>query len=91
MTRKEIKKSINSQVLTVFFLPLLAAGVHLAFAFPMLSKMLALFSLTNTTLLILVTVCCYLVFAVFYIFVYRITSRSYYTIVSGIQKEHAAK
>ncbi len=91
MTRREIKKSINSQVLTVFFLPFIAAGVHLAFAFPMLNKMLAMFSLTNTALLIFVTVCCYLIFAVFYVLVYRITSRSYYTIVSGIQKEHAVK
>ncbi len=91
MTKKEIKKSINSQVLTVFFLPLVVAGIHLAFAFPMLSKMLAMFSLTNTSLLILVTVCCYLVFAAFYVLVYRITSRSYYTIVSGAQKRHAEK
>ena len=40
MTKREIKKSINSQMLTVFFMPLIAAGVHLAFAFPMIYKML---------------------------------------------------
>ena len=34
MTRQDIKKSINSQILTVFFTPLLMAGIHLAFAFP---------------------------------------------------------
>lgn len=83
MTKKEIKKSVNSQVLTVFFLPLLAAGVHLAFAFPMVSKLLALFSLTNTRLMIAITICCYLIFALFYVLVYRTTSRAYYRIVSA--------
>lgn len=83
MTKKEIKKSINSQVLTVFFLPLLAAGLHLAFAFPLIYKLLILFALTNQTLLILVTVCCYLVFALFYVLIYRVTSKAYYSIVSG--------
>ena len=87
MTKREIKKSINSQILTVFFLPLLAAGVHLAFAFPFIYKMLALFSLMNLNLLILVTVCCYLIFALFYVLVYRITSKAYYSIVSGAKEE----
>ena len=87
MTKKEIRKSVNSQVLTVFFLPLLAAGVHLAFAFPLIYRLLILFSLTNLHLLILVTVCAYLVFALFYVLVYRITSGAYYHIVSGTAKE----
>ena len=88
MTKKEIRKSINSQVLTVFFLPLIAAGLHLTFAFPMISKLLVLLGLTNTKLLILVTVLCYLVFALFYILVYRITSKAYYSIVSGAKEEN---
>lgn len=83
MTKKEIKKSINSQILTVFFLPLIAAGVHLAFAFPLINKMLMAFNLTNLNLLILVTVCCFIIFAIFYVVVYRITSKAYYSIVSG--------
>ncbi|HIY27423.1 MAG TPA: ABC transporter permease, partial [Firmicutes bacterium] len=87
MTKKEIRKSVNSQVLTVFFLPLLVAGVHLAFAFPLIYRLLILFSLTNLHLLILVTVCAYLVFALFYVLVYRITSGAYYHIVSGTSKE----
>lgn len=88
MTKKEIRKSINSQVLTVFFLPIITAGVHLAFAFPMISKLLVLFGLTNTKLLIWVTMACYLIFALFYILVYRITSRAYYSIVSGAKEEN---
>lgn len=83
MTRREIKKSINSQILTVFFLPLLAAGVHTAFAFPFVRKILLLFSVTNTALLIAVTAACYLAFAGFYVLVYLATSRAYYGIVSG--------
>lgn len=85
MTRREIKKSVNSQVITVFFLPLAAAGLHLAFAFPMIQKCLLLLGLTNQTLLIIVTLACFGVFALMYVLVYRITSHSYYAIVSGMK------
>ncbi|MFR1518644.1 MAG: ABC transporter permease [Clostridia bacterium] len=87
MTKTEIRKSINSQVLTVFFLPLLTAGVHLVFAFPMISKMLRLFSLTDTKLFVLVMIGSYLVFAFFYVAVYLLTSREYFSIVSGGKKK----
>ena len=83
MKQKEIRQSINSQVLTVFFLPLIAAGVHTAFAFPLISKLLVLFSVTDKKLLLGVTGACYLGFTLFYIIVYVVTSREYYTIVSG--------
>lgn len=83
MTQREIKKSINSQMLTVFFMPLIAAGVHLAFAFPMIYKMLILFGLVNKVFLVMVTVGCFLLFALLYMLVYKITSRAYYSIVSG--------
>lgn len=83
MTKREIKKSINSQMLTVFFMPLIAAGVHLAFAFPIIYKMLILLGLVNKVFLIMVTVGCFLLFALLYMLVYKITSRAYYSIVSG--------
>ena len=83
MTKKEIRKSINSQILTVFFLPLLAAGVHVIFAFPMIQRTLMMFGLTNVPLLVLVAVGCYLLFGLFYVIVYRGTSRAYFKIVSG--------
>ena len=86
MTRKEVKQSINSQVLTVFFLPLITAGIHLAFAYPLISKILLLMSATEEKLLIMVTIACYLVFALFYVVVYAVTSKEYYTIVSGKAK-----
>lgn len=86
MTKKQIKKSINSQVLTVFAAPLIMSGVHIAFAFPIISKMLRLFGLFNTGLFIGVTIASFAIFALFYIIVYRITSHSYYSIVSGADK-----
>ena len=89
MTPREIKRSVNSQVLTVFFLPLVTAGVHVAFAFPMIAKLLLLFSLTNVKLFTLVTLGCFLVFALFYILVYRITSYAYLKIISGDKKRWA--
>ncbi|MGI5959516.1 MAG: FtsX-like permease family protein [Massiliimalia sp.] len=89
MTKKEIKKSINSQILTVFFLPLLTAGVHLAFAFPIVYRLLMLLGLGDKMLLAVITLCCYLVFAFFYVLVYRLTSKAYYSIVSGAQEKRA--
>lgn len=83
MTKKEIRKTINSQLLTVFFLPLAGAGLHLTFAFPIIRKLLLLFNLNNVPLFIATTIICFVVFAVFYTIVYRITSNAYYKIVSG--------
>lgn len=83
MTKKEIKQSINSQVLTVFFAPLAAAGVHMAFAFGIISRLLTLFGLTDAGLFAVVTLCCFMVFGILYTAVYLITSGSYYKIVSG--------
>ena len=87
MTPKEVRQTINSQVMTVFFLPLVVAGIHTAFAFPMIEKMVQLLAFTDRKFLILVTVCSYLVFALFYIIVYQVTSKQYYKIVSGKQEE----
>lgn len=82
MTKEEIRKSINSQILTIFFVPLLTAGIHIIFAFPVVAKLLLLFGLTNTKLFVMVNVGTYLVFAAFYILFYMATSRAYYKIVS---------
>ena len=84
MTAEEIRKSVNSQMLTVFFLPLIAAGVHLTFAFPLIRKMLLIFGVADLPLLIAATLICYLIFAFFYMLVYRATSKSYLSIVSGL-------
>lgn len=81
MTRKEIKKSINSQILTVFAAPLLASGIHLCFAFPLIQKLLLMFGLSNTPLLVGITVGSYLIFGILYAVMYKATSRSYYQLV----------
>lgn len=86
MTKREIRKSINSQMLTVFCLPLLTAGVHLCFAFPMIHKMLRMFNLWNTTLLIETTAVCFVLFGLLYTLVYRLTSNAYFNIVSGAKE-----
>ena len=83
MTKKEIKKSINSQILTVFFLPILIAGVHLIFSFNMIGKVLSLISLASLGFLGVLTLICFLIFAVFYILIYIITSKAYYSIVKS--------
>ena len=82
MTKPEIRRSINSQLLTVFFLPLLFAGLHLAFAFPFIRKILYMFSFYNTGFLIWMTVISFFVFALLYALVYKKTSNTYYKIVS---------
>jgi putative ABC transport system permease protein len=82
MSRNEVKKSIHSQVLTVFFLPLVTAGVHILFAFPVITKLLAVFNLTNVTLFAWCTVGTFLIFAAVYAIVYGMTARIYYKIVS---------
>lgn len=83
MTKREIRKSINSQLLTVFFLPLLFAAMHLAFAFPMIRRMLTLFNLNSLFLFAATTAVSFFVFSLLYVLVYRITSNAYYRIVSA--------
>ena len=87
MTREDIQKSVNSQMLTVFFLPLATAGLHTAFAFPMVQKLLALFNLRNTALMLLTFAATVLVFGLFYAVVYKVTANAYFAIVSGAKNE----
>ena len=87
MTRRDIRASINSQMLTVFASPLLLAGLHLCFAFPFLWKILMLFGLLDKVLVTWVALGCFLIFALAYALVYKLTSNTYYTIVSGAKAE----
>ena len=82
MTKQEIRRSINSQLLTVFFLPLIFAGLHLSFAFPFIRKILYLFAFYNTSFLVWTTVISFCVFALIYAAVYKKTSNTYYKIVT---------
>lgn len=81
MSKKEVKKSIHSQVLTVFFLPLVTAVIHICFGFKVITKLLKLLNLSNVTLFFWCTVATISVFAIIYVLVYAVTARTYYRIV----------
>ena len=81
MSRREVKSTINSQVLLVFFLPLVVAGMHLAFAFPILEKVLHILLLSSTSLFVACSLVTFGVFAAVYTLIYMATARTYYKIV----------
>lgn len=81
LTDAEIRRSVNSQVLTVFFAPLLMAGLHMLFAMPMIRLILGAFGFHNDSLFYGIGIGCYVVFAVIYALMYLLTSRRYYRIV----------
>ena len=81
LTDAEIRRSVNSQVLTVFFAPLLMAGVHMMFAMPMIRLILGAFGLHNDPLFYGIGVGGYVAFAGIYALMYLLTSRRYYRIV----------
>ena len=91
MTQRDIRRSVNAQMLMVFFLPLGFAGLHLGFAFPMLHKLLMLFCLYDLPLLLGTTAITFVVFGLLYALVYRATSNAYYRLVSGITKDEKAQ
>ena len=81
MDKTEVKKTIGKQILMVFFLPLAGAIIHVAFAFPVITKMLAAFRLTNISLIFLCTLVGVVVYALVYTGVYLLTARSYYKMI----------
>ena len=82
LDEKQTKRTIRKQILTVFFLPLIFAFVHLAFAYHMLSLMLKVLGVLNAALMLEVTLGVCAVFFIVYVLVFLITSRSYRRIVS---------
>jgi putative ABC transport system permease protein len=82
MSREEIKKTISSQILLVFFLPLVTACIHIAFAFKIITKLLAVMNLTNVSLFAWCTLFTVIIFGAIYGIVYAATARIYYRIVS---------
>lgn len=81
LSEREARRAIRSQILTVFFMPILVAAVHIAFDFNLVVQLLRLFSLTNLRLTALCTLGTLLVFCAVYAVVYALTARSYYKIV----------
>ena len=82
MTDREVRASIHSQILLVFFLPLCTAGIHTAAAYPMVSKLLTLFQLTSTGHYALCTAGTLAVFCAVYALVYGLTARAYRMIIA---------
>lgn len=81
LDQQQIKQTINKQVLTVFFLPLLFAFIHLAFAYHMLSLILKVIGVLDTTMMLIVTLSICTIFLIAYVLIFMITSRSYRKIV----------
>ena len=81
LSEREARRAIRSQILTVFFMPILVAAIHIAFDFNLVVPLLRLFSLTNVKLTALCTLGTLLVFCAVYAVVYALTARSYYKIV----------
>ena len=83
MSNAEVKASINAQVRIVFFLPLVTAVIHLTAAFPMLTKLLALMNLMYQSVFVVCLIATVAVFTLFYLFVFKLTSKTYYKIVGN--------
>lgn len=81
MSHSEVRRTISFQVLFVFFLPLVTAAVHVAFAFPMLERMLEVLALYKADLFLICTLITFAVFALVYALIYIGTSKTYYKIV----------
>lgn len=81
MSQREVRGSIRSQVLTVFFIPLITACIHMVFAFPIMRRLMALLNLTNVTLFIAASIATVVLFAIIYVILYLVTAKAYYKIV----------
>lgn len=83
MSDNEIKATIRSQILLVFFLPIIIAVIHILFAFPVIKKLLFLFGLTNVGLIIGCMLATVIIFVIVYAVVYKITAKTYYNCVTS--------
>ena len=83
LSEKEVRGSIRTQILMVFFLPLLMAGVHIVFAFGMITWLFVIFGLFNKPLFALCCLVIFLAFALIYALIYALTAKAYYRIVRG--------
>lgn len=81
LSHKEVKKTIQQQIILVFFLPIIVAVIHLSFAFPIIKKLLVMFGLMNANLLTITTIICVLIFSLGYFVIYWRTSKVYYQLV----------
>lgn len=81
MSLKQIKKTINSQIIFVFFLPLAMAILHFIFALPILKSLLYAFGVQSDNLIYTVSAVTILAILLIYFGIYKLTSRTYYKII----------
>lgn len=81
LSREETKSAINSQVLTVFMLPIIGAAVNVGFAIPAIQKMLVLLSMYDKLLLVKFGIVSLAVTFLGYVAVYKLTTNVYENIV----------
>ena len=81
MDDEQVKKTINVQVLWVFFLPLAATTLHMLFASKIMAWMLKLFMLYDWELVLTCIGGTLVAFTMLYFVIYRVTARTYYRIV----------
>lgn len=83
LSHEEVKKTIHSQILIVFFMPLVMAGIHILFAFNMIYRMFEMFGMTNKLLFMEITAGVFVIFSIFYFITYQCTAKVYYQIISS--------
>ncbi|CYY07481.1 ABC transporter permease [Streptococcus suis] len=81
MSQKAVKKTINSQTLLVFFMPLAMATLHFVVALIMLKQMLMMFGVVSSSMIYTVSGITLLAVALIYFIIYKWTSRTYYRII----------
>lgn len=81
MTGQEVKMTIRTQTLLVFFLPLATAGIHIAFAFPILTRLMTVLLMDDAWRFAKWCLIVYLVFSSVYALIYKLTAKTYYKIV----------
>ena len=82
LSREETKSAINSQVLTVFMLPIIGAAVNVGFAIPAIQKMLVLLSMYDKLLLVKFGIVSLAITFLGYVAVYKLTTNVYESIVN---------
>ena len=82
MSREEVKRTIKSQILMVFFIPIAVAAIHVIVSFRIIKLIMVILSLgSNMVLFVWCTICTVVVFFIIYAFVYALTAKEYYNIV----------
>ncbi|HEL1737175.1 TPA: FtsX-like permease family protein [Streptococcus suis] len=81
MSQQAVKKTINSQTLLVFFMPLAMATLHFVVALVMLKQMLMMFGVVSSSMIYMVSGITLLAVALIYFIIYKWTSRTYYRII----------